>query len=106
MGQPIHLEREDEKTVVYGMNQARIMTAQGWSVMNSDQKGAIGVVDDLTAIHGVGEVTAAVLANAGFNTYIKIHNAPTDELVALNGISPLSAAKIQKNAADLVKGNV
>lgn len=106
MGQPIYLQRENEKMTVYGMSQARVHIAQGWRMADPEKANAAGKVDDLTAIYGVGEWLAGVLANAGFDTYQKINDAPTDKLVALNGISPLSVGKIQKNVAELLKGNV
>ena len=100
MGQPIYLEREEEKLTVYGPNQARVMITQGWSVAGEGQAEAVGRVDDLTAINGVGAATAAILADAGYNTYEKIVNAPQDDLVALDKISLPAAAKIQKGAAE------
>jgi predicted flap endonuclease-1-like 5' DNA nuclease len=84
MGQPINLVRGDEKKVVYGPSQARVEITQGWEVAGEDQSEAVGRVDDLTAINGVGAATAAILADAGFNTYEKIVNASLDRLVALN----------------------
>jgi predicted flap endonuclease-1-like 5' DNA nuclease len=104
MGQPINLEREDEKLVVYGPNQARVMIAQGWKHDGEEEETvALGPVDDLTKIKGVGAATAAILADAGLNTYEKIANVPKDDLVALDKISLPAAVRIQKGAADLVK---
>ena len=103
MGQPINLVREDEKLVVYGPNQARVMIAQGWKQAGEEEvEIALGPVDDLTAITGVGESTAGILADAGYQSYVSIVDAPIEKLVALNKISLLFAQKIQKNAADLV----
>ena len=102
MGQPINLVREDEGLVVYGPNQTRVMMAQDWKLKGTvEEAESFGRVDDLTVISGVGEATAAILANAGFNTYASIVDAPVEKLVALDKISLLFAQKIQKNAADL-----
>jgi predicted flap endonuclease-1-like 5' DNA nuclease len=104
MGQPIHLEREEEKQTVYGPNQARVMIAQGWKQAGEVKETlALGPADDLTKIKQVGEATAAILADAGYHSYESIVDAPLEKLVALDKISLLFAQKIQKNAADLVK---
>ena len=103
MGQPINLVREDEKLVVYGPNQARVMIAQGWKPAGETEETiALGPVDDLTAIKGVGEMLAGILADAGYHSYASIVNAPIEKLVALDKISLMSATRIQKNAVDLV----
>jgi predicted flap endonuclease-1-like 5' DNA nuclease len=104
MGQPIYLEREEEKLTTYGPNQTRTMIAQGWKPAGEEETvvDSFGPVDDLTKIKGVGESTAAILADAGYYSYVSIVDAPLDKLVALNGISLLFAQKIQKNAAELV----
>jgi len=104
MGQPIYLVREDEELTVYGPNQTRAMMAQGWKLKgDANEALSFGLVDDLTVISGVGEATAAILADAGFKTYESIVNAPVEKLVALDKISLLFAQKIQKNAAELAK---
>jgi predicted flap endonuclease-1-like 5' DNA nuclease len=102
MGQPIYLVREEEETVVHGPNQARVMMTQGWRPKEEEDAVAFSGVDDLTVISGVGEATAAILADAGFRTYVSIADAPVEKLVALDKISLMTATKIQKNAADLV----
>lgn len=101
MGQPIYLERDGEKMTVYGPNQARAMAAQGWRA--TDEESAVPLVgaDDLTAIKGVGEAVASVLADAGFRTYTAVAEAPADKLVALDRISQKTVKGIQESAADL-----
>jgi predicted flap endonuclease-1-like 5' DNA nuclease len=102
MGEPIQLVREEETMTVYGPNQAQVMRTQGWTPAHEGDANIISGVDDLTVIKGVGVALAAVLADAGYRSYISIVNAETEKLISLDKISPLTAQKIQKNASELV----
>ena len=102
MGQPIQIVREGEKAVGYGPSQARVRIAQDWKVVDGNQAEAVGRADDLTLIKGVGAATAAILADAGYNTYEQVASAPKDDLVALDKISIPLAARIQQGAAEIL----
>ena len=102
MGQPIKLLRDGEQVTVYGPNQASVMVAQGWQPANEAAASPVAGVADLTAIKGVGAAVAAILAEAGYRTYISIADAPSEDLVKLDKISPRTVKSIQAEAAKLL----
>jgi len=106
MGQPIYLIKDGEKLTVYGLAQASVMLAQGWVTDIDGEQSLVSPdaykADDLTKINGVGDVTAAFLAEHGFTTYVKIANANLDDLVAPGKISKNAAKNIKAEAAKLV----
>ena len=52
---------------------------------------------------GYDSAGMAILADAGFRSYLAIAEAPTEKLAALDKISPTQAEKIQDAAAELIQ---
>lgn len=75
---------EDGKAVETGAESEVVTSVPPAVVELAHGAGAIAPVrDDLTKINGVGPKTAALLYNAGINTFVKLAETPTEQLQAV-----------------------
>ena len=99
MGQPILLEKDGKpQFVVYGRAEATLFIAQGWQCADPEYGASIRA-DDLTAIPGINDHMAALLAQAGLVTYAGVVEA--NDLTAFNGIGKTTAKRIKESAVEL-----